>query len=85
MWQNYIVYQLFRDNLWKKAVEMHGICMIERNSLSGNSKTSCAQRRAAIRSGGGKGVVYSSERSEAGWSQEELHTVMDRKSVFYIE
>ena len=59
--------------------------MIEWYSLSGNNKTSCAQRRAAIRSGGGKGVVYSSERSEAGWSQEDLHTVVDWKSVFYTE
>ena len=76
---------MLRENLWKKAIEMRGVCMIEWNSLSGNNKTSCAQRRAAIRSGGGKGVVYSSERSEAGWSQEDLHTVVDWKSVFYTE
>lgn len=34
---------------------------------------------------GGKGVVIRRERSEAGWSQEDLHIVMDWKSVFYIE
>lgn len=76
---------MFRENLWKKAVAMHGVCTIEWNSLNGKNKTFYAQQRAAIRSGGGKGVVISRERSEAGWSQEDLHIVMDRKPVFYIE